>query len=177
MTKFDIPSGLCYLCKLLCPVDSEGLGFSNETTGVERRECCVSLLFSEQRDLMRAIVLCFCMVTVVAACQRQTTEPEHEPIIVAPELIAPPDSSIFSHFPRITTFQWKPVSGASYYFIEVQYYADGGWQGGGFLIRVDSAEYVLEFFGAQPGRWRVRAVSSGAIEGPPSEWWYFFYTI
>lgn len=124
---------------------------------------------------MRPIILTLSVLVLLAACKKeQATEPE--PAMVAPELLSPADSSIFSHFPRMTTFRWKAVNGAGRYFIQIEYFADGQWWSSPRMT-VYSNEYTYEFVGAQPGRWRVWAVSIGSIEGPPSQWRYFFYTV
>ena len=93
----------------------------------------------------------------------------------APVLISPRSNSTFSHFPRRTTLRWRPVAGASKYRVEVQFYSSGrytAWKS----ATVSSTNYRFTFVGAQPGRWRVRAIRANNSFGRVSAWRRFKYT-
>jgi hypothetical protein len=97
----------------------------------------------------------------------------------APGLISPSNGAVFNNFPRTTELRWTSVSGASHYIVEIQYCQTG------FVDCVSyplvsgnvSTAYTFEFIGAQPGRWRVKSVTSGGVEGAWSEWWTFTYNV
>lgn len=102
----------------------------------------------------------------------------------APRQIAPPDGSVFDHYPRTTVLQWSKIPGASSYVIEIDCYhccevdqwcTDIGqeWK---ITSDITSESFSTEFVGAQPGRWRVWAVDSNGVESPKSPWWVFRYT-
>ncbi|HEV8382365.1 MAG TPA: CARDB domain-containing protein [Gemmatimonadales bacterium] len=94
------------------------------------------------------------------------------------------NSYAFDHFPRFTTLVWRPVAGADRYEVELEF-GNGctlgtavctTWtQHFGFPVTTSSTGYVLEFVGAQPGRWRViaRNATGGVIS--TSEDVYFRY--
>jgi hypothetical protein len=42
---------------------------------------------------------------------------------------------------------------------------------------LSGTSWTFDFVGAQPGRWRVWAISSTGSPGPKSGWWTFTYTI
>lgn len=102
-------------------------------------------------------------------------------ILPAPAQLSPADSTVFSHFPRTTTVRWTPVPGAQAYVVEL----DVGWSDGTWgsekkdwptmLRKVSGPEYVFEWLGAQPGRWRVWAIDATGQPGDKSPWWGFAY--
>jgi hypothetical protein len=84
-------------------------------------------------------------------------------------------------FPRRTGFSWEPVPGAAAYILEWDYNSNGVWHaeaekipGAGYLLT--GTDYLFEFVGAQPGRWRIWAVNADGKRGIPSEWRTFRYT-
>lgn len=94
----------------------------------------------------------------------------------APVLVSPPDGSELTNSPRITTLTWQPLTGATSYEVEVMY-CDADENCGSYpVVSTSGTEYTFEFVGAQPGQWRVRAVGSGGVPGPWSDWWTFVYT-
>jgi len=98
--------------------------------------------------------------------------------LLAPTLSAPADDVVFDYYPRRTTLQWGHVDGAARYLVEVEIRVlRGAWQPQvGLPPNVTAAtEFVFDFDGANPGRWRVRAVDSAGNPGPPSEWRRFVY--
>jgi hypothetical protein len=98
-----------------------------------------------------------------------------------PRLIHPQDGDVFDHWPRKMQFRWHPVElDKTVYSVEVDYFT-GQWaeaSGGSTYLYHNVAGTTLDhvFVGAQPGRWRVRAV----VDGTPcswSPWSYFRYTV
>lgn len=108
-----------------------------------------------------------------------------ESSLSAPVQISPADGSAFDHYPRSTTFQWSPVSGAETYTLEVDCYhccvTDGWCEDTGspwhIVPGITGNSYSFNFVGKQSGRWRVWAVKATGEEGPKSRWWSFEYTI
>jgi hypothetical protein len=100
-------------------------------------------------------------------------------LLPAPVLVSPAEGAVFDYYPRQTTLKWEPVPGASTYEVETDYFAAGKWQseldGRTFAFTVAEPEYRFEFVGAQPGRWRVRAVTPDGQKGAQSTWRQFRY--
>lgn len=102
----------------------------------------------------------------------------------APVLQSPRDGSRFSHHPRQTRLQWKPVEGAASYTVEVDCYQccrSNAWCtdiGESYRVQpaLRSTSYNFNFAGAQPGRWRVWAVDNNGRAGAKSRWWNFSFT-
>jgi hypothetical protein len=104
-----------------------------------------------------------------------------------PQLIAPEDESVFDHYPRSTTLEWSLVEGKQpiEFVLQRQYSWDGdyenfgSWEEGGFGRYSDLTQtentYEFDFVGAQPGRWRVKAVNNHG-DSDWSDWSYFRYT-
>lgn len=99
-------------------------------------------------------------------------------VLRAPGQISPRSNAVFNNFPRRTTLRWRPVSGAAYYMVEVQYYDPSRrrWIGNYKLERANTTAYTFRFVGAQPGRWRVWAVGRNGTAGRKSPWRGFRYT-
>lgn len=104
--------------------------------------------------------------------------------LTAPIQLSPANGTVFDHYPRTTTLQWSPVSGAANYTVEIDCYhccqidawcTDIGqvWQ---VVPRISTTSHTFDFVGAQPGRWRVWAVDAKGQVGPQSGWWEFRYT-
>jgi tetratricopeptide (TPR) repeat protein len=102
------------------------------------------------------------------------------PSMPAPTPLSPNNGEVFSHFPRNTTLKWSPVAAAVSYHVQVDYSYNGIWDSENgkpeVLLTVTDAEYQFDFVGAQPGRWRVRAVNADGVPGPFSTWRTFRYT-
>jgi uncharacterized protein YraI len=92
----------------------------------------------------------------------------------APIQISPPHGSVFDYYPRTTTLEWTLVPGAASYRVDVEYY-DGAWLPYQHVPGIVTTNYTFDFVGAQPGRWRVRAVHASNSVGPASGWWEFTY--
>jgi hypothetical protein len=100
-----------------------------------------------------------------------------------PALISPPEGTRFWHRrPRTTQLAWTEVPGAVAYDVFVDCYQccrTGRWCSDvngldSTRHRVEMPTYTFDWYGAQPGRWRVRAVAPDA-EGALSPWWTFDY--
>jgi len=102
----------------------------------------------------------------------------------APAQQSPRDGSRFSHHPRETRLQWRPVEGAASYTVEVDCYQccrSNAWCtdiGESYRVQpaLRSTSYNFNFAGAQPGRWRVWAVDNNGRAGTKSRWWNFSFT-
>jgi hypothetical protein len=107
-----------------------------------------------------------------------------------PEPVAPDEGAVFDVYPRTTTLEWAPVAGAAGYLVEIQgrvATADAGddtprsveWvpeRGGLHAYEVTGTGLRFDFVGAQPGRWRVRALDTLGRAGPASPWRHFSHT-
>lgn len=105
---------------------------------------------------------------------------------------SPEDGAVFSRYPRNTTLRWTPVAGARAYMVEIQpnvkhvviaarqppvttrewYPGRGGLHA--FVVTTPGLRF--DFVGAQPGRWRVRALDEAGHAGYASPWRTFEYT-
>jgi len=106
------------------------------------------------------------------------------PLLSAPRQLSPANGSVFNFFPRTTTLQWSAVPGAASYSVEIDCFnccALGQWctQVGKTLQVVPgltATNYTVNYVGAQPGRWRVWAVSSSGAQSAKTDWWTFTFT-
>jgi hypothetical protein len=102
-----------------------------------------------------------------------------------PTQLSPLDGTIFNNFPRTTTLSWASLPGAVSYIVEIDCFhccekdkwcADVGSPP--LSVRgITTTSYTFNYFGAQPGRWRVRAVGAGGQQSPKTDWWVFIYTV
>jgi eukaryotic-like serine/threonine-protein kinase len=103
----------------------------------------------------------------------------------APKQLAPPNGAVFSNYPRTTTLSWSAVPKAATYTVELDCFqccavnkwctqVGKTWQ---IVTGITSTGYVFNWVGAQPGRWRVRAVGPGGAKGRRSPWSEFRYTV
>ena len=95
--------------------------------------------------------------------------------MTAPILVSPKDGTIFYNFPRVTTLQWQPVSGATSYNMEIQ--CDtcsttpwATWR----MVTVTTTSYTFTWVGDNHGRWRVTPVNASGT-GPTSGFFNFSY--
>ncbi len=102
--------------------------------------------------------------------------------LAAPELLLPANDAVFDHFPRRTRLEWAPVQGATRYLVEVEVLMYRSrepqhWQPQGSLPPdvTNATVFAFDFDGAQPGRWRVRAVDNAGHGGAASAWRRFVY--
>jgi hypothetical protein len=119
------------------------------------------------------------------------TGPSEPALDVAPPAVpaqlTPAPFTQFSHYPRNTTLAWSSVldpSGPVSYRVEVQ------WCGGTVYNptncqprsnwcpgALSSTTCNFDFVGAQPGRWRVRAVDNAGNQSAFSDWSTFAYSL
>ena len=103
-------------------------------------------------------------------------------VLPAPHIISPENNKVFDEYPRNLTLDWDEVPGAAKYEIELLA-CDQMGENCFDLLEVhqlpketNGTIYSLEFVGAQPGKWRVRAVDAAGVPGEWSSWWGFRYT-
>lgn len=99
--------------------------------------------------------------------------------------VEPLDGTVFTTEPGPTTLEWTPVEIDSFgsYAVEVDCYGccrEGRWctdVGETYLVDrlVEDTTWTFSWFGTQPGRWRVWAVSTNGVEYPKSAWSEFRY--
>jgi hypothetical protein len=103
---------------------------------------------------------------------------DQPPPLSAPTVRGPPDHAVLDRYPRRTTLSWSRVNGAHDYLVEVEVLIRGiFWlpqEDLPFSVTRDTS-YTFNFVGAQPGRWRVRALDSLGFPGTVSAWRYFTY--
>ncbi len=113
--------------------------------------------------------------------------PAATPILVpvglsAPVPQSPASGSEFDIYPRVTTLKWQSVDGAARYLVEIMACSSSNPANCFSHPMIEqttrettSTEYVFNFIGAQPGKWRVMAIDSSGKTGMPSDWWTFSY--
>jgi hypothetical protein len=100
-------------------------------------------------------------------------EAELTPVQVSPTNGA----TISTTYPRKTTFEWQPVATATGYTVDIDFCERGFKDCRSFShATVIATNYTFNSVGAQPGRWRVRALFNNNQQGIPSSWWVFSYS-
>jgi hypothetical protein len=104
-----------------------------------------------------------------------------------PTLVYPPNHSVFSYYPRELFYRWKPAAGTppnAQYLFEYDSTCCGNDEKFGdwtkasepmFAYRTGKQTLNDRFEGAQPGRWRVKAIDATG-ESAWSDWSYFRFT-
>jgi hypothetical protein len=97
-----------------------------------------------------------------------------------PQPLSPATGTLFTHFPRSTTLVWSAVSDPSApvtYRVQAQFCQGHANNPTNCADRpaycpgvVTSTTCSFDFVGAQPGRWRVRAVDAAGNESAFSNW-------
>jgi protein TonB len=98
------------------------------------------------------------------------------PALPAPIQVSPADGAQMYGMPRLMTFKWSEVPGAARYGIEVDYYGKGWTRQQGrpaYVTSVREPSFTLQFWGAQPGAWRVWAIDKRSRPGEISKWALF----
>jgi eukaryotic-like serine/threonine-protein kinase len=102
-----------------------------------------------------------------------------------PQQLSPANGAVFNNFPRTTTLRWGPVPRAASYSVELDCFqccaankwctaVGRTWQ---IVTGIAATQYVFNWVGAQPGRWRVWAVGPRGQSGRKSRWSKFIYTV
>lgn len=99
-----------------------------------------------------------------------------------PQPVSPANGAALNHFPRETTLVWSAVDDPSGVTYRVQVQWDsllGGWKEGSSWCPgvLTGTSCSFNFIGAQPGRWRVRAVDGEGNESAYSPWYDFRYLL
>jgi len=105
-------------------------------------------------------------------------------IASTPSLVSPENLSVFDFFPRTTPLSWTAVPDAVSYEIDRAWCES--WQDPDYpttcsvwtnypIASVQGTTFSFDFVGAQPGRWRVRAIYPSGGQGPWSAYNYFRY--
>ena len=114
----------------------------------------------------------------LAEAQRLVDSPT--PILGMPVLLSPVEGTVFDTYPRDTLLKWSPVTDASGYQVEIDFFSNEHWVSDSAskpdVRSTSKPEYRFNFVGAQPGRWRVWAIAPGGQSGPKSAWRGFRYT-
>jgi hypothetical protein len=102
-----------------------------------------------------------------------------------PQPIQPANGQVFNHYPRTLQFKWNAVNlpGVKYsvevdafHAIHANQWAEQTGQVFAVYHNITATQLNHSFVGAQPGRWRVRAVIGG-VNCAWSPWSYFRFTV
>ena len=123
------------------------------------------------------------LVTGTTTGQSPAATPTRVPEgLSAPILQSPASGSEFDIYPRVTTLKWQPVDGAARYLVEIMACSSSNTANCFSHPMIEQTtrettetEYIFNFIGAQPGKWRVMAIDSSGKTGVPSDWWTFTY--
>jgi len=112
--------------------------------------------------------------------ERRGDPPPEETSTLAPTPVSPPNGAAFDHFPRTLRLVWQPVPDSQAYQVSVDVCCQSGnkWWSQvepeeRFVHEVSQPELSFQWYGAQPGRWRVRAVGPKGEAGAWSPWQWF----
>jgi hypothetical protein len=94
----------------------------------------------------------------------------------APVLVSPTNGTKLFHYPRATTLAWQPVTGATSYKVEREFFSGATWTAYApvTVTGINNTSYTFNFVGDQQGRWRVTAYN-GTTASPSSDYWVFSY--
>lgn len=110
----------------------------------------------------------------------ESSTPTNPAVITAPEQVSPVNGEEFDISTTQATLEWKIVSGAASYTVEIDSYdsSTGQWlsaSSGSYVVPgISGTSYSFKFVeGSDRYRWRVWAVSPEGVEGTRSGWWTF----
>ena len=106
---------------------------------------------------------------------------------IMPRLLSPKEGAVYNHYPRKTTLKWSQVGDKILFFKEYRYEVQVDYKYGKTWAlndgrvyihkkKLKDTSYTFNFVGAQPGRWRVRAVRLDGVKCPWTPWRTFRYT-
>lgn len=106
-------------------------------------------------------------------------------VISTPEQASPANGEVFDNNTEQATLEWKVVSGAANYTVEIDSYDSntGLWlsesSGSRVVSGILGTKYSFEFLEEGTGqcRWRIWAVSPEGEESDKSGWWNFSYPL
>lgn len=98
-----------------------------------------------------------------------------------PILRTPKAGSLHHNFPRDLEVSWEPISGATYYKIEIEAQMVAADGNGLIWVALEpqnvSVNNAQIHFGADNwGRWRIIGINSQGMLSQPSDWWTFKYS-
>lgn len=129
------------------------------------------------RRILPCLLLTLSLVVLGAGCGSDSSPTGPKFSTDPPVLLTPAEGASLDVYPRVTTLTWEPVTLALSYDIEVDTCL--GTCGDRIVehqtYHSEDTTVTFTFGGANPGRWRVRAVGSIGITGQWSEWRDFQY--
>ena len=93
----------------------------------------------------------------------------------APQLLHPQQGAVFDHLPRRLILTWRPVPGASWYSVEIQYLVGGEWRHQQTATTGEPA-FDFHFPGPYAGAWAVWAHGPHGRPGARSEFGRFSFS-
>lgn len=94
-----------------------------------------------------------------------------------PNLLNPPDGSLFVGFSYQTALDWATVIDAARYQVEVECFSCSTpdvWTPQANTTTTAS-NHNFTWLGDYNGRWRITAIDANGTSGTPSTWWHFTY--
>jgi hypothetical protein len=96
--------------------------------------------------------------------------------LTAPVLVGPANGVVLHNYPRATTLEWKAVSGAASYDVQILCDTCGSTAWSVWSEKnTTGTSYAFTWVGDNHGRWRVTPVDSAGKRGPVSATWEFSY--
>ncbi|HEY6308266.1 MAG TPA: hypothetical protein VI488_17610 [Candidatus Angelobacter sp.] len=131
--------------------------------------------------MKRTLLPLFLLVATIGANSQespQTSPSQPSGTLPAPVQLSPTNGARLHGYPRRIVFEWSKVPGADGYGIELDYYW-GQWssQAGKttHMERVNDPTFTFDFYGNQPGSWRVWAMDKKDRPGTVSAWSLFSF--
>lgn len=163
---------------VLFPVDTKDLSSS------QKSEIILEQIKANQ-EKTRTIAIVIVILAIIFGCvaffsiykTQDSTKVDFESI--KPTLILPANGEVFFHYPRTTKLEWKPIDKALQYEVDLGFQANNVWSEyprSLYKRIVNDSYYEFNFFGAQPGRWRIRGINRDREYTKYSDYWTFRYT-
>jgi hypothetical protein len=139
---------------------------------------------------MATLRFCAALVSILAfaGCTAKAPQAASRPAppaptgIAAPSPVSPPNGAALTGYPRTIAFQWSPVKGATHYAIEIDCFgccvANTWCADSRSAYKVQALKepaFTFDFWGDQPGRWRVWAIGADRAASEKSPWSEFTF--
>ncbi|MCP5106887.1 MAG: hypothetical protein GY950_26115 [bacterium] len=129
----------------------------------------------------KALIICLFLIATLTLNAVPAPQEKIKPLLDAPIQSKPGNNSSFKGFPTTLTVEWKPVTGADSYDVEIDCLGcakPGKWNSETGKIwklgpEVRNTKYTFIFAGSYKGRWRVRASKNIFKKGAWSSWRHF----